>query len=304
MDRPRVLVTGASGFVGRNVIDVLRARADVDVIAGVRTPPPQESSHVRWVQLDLTDPKSLAAVFADHRPTHVLNLAGYGVHPKEKDEAEAYRVNVRAVLDMIDQAASLGVKRFAQVGSCFEYGVKVGPISETTPLQPSGAYAVTKAAASLLGRERAAALGVDFVVLRLFGVWGPYEAPHRLVPAIRAGSEAKTPVKLTAGLQIRDFSYAPEIAGVMTMLLLQAERLPFDVINLGTGVGRSVREFASLVAKSLGCEELLEFGTEPMRANDVPSLVADTRRLRQTGAGLSGTEVERQITHLLACDAD
>lgn len=299
MTRPRVLVAGASGFVGRNVIDILLKRGDVDVVAGTRGAPPRDSSSVCWVELDVTEPGTLSAVFRDHKPTHILNLAAYGADPKNCDEAQAYRVNVRAVLDMLDLAASLGIKRFAQTGSCFEYGAQTGPIPETAPLQPNGPYAVTKSAASLLGLERARALKVDFAVLRLFGVWGPYEAQHRLVPTIRAGCEARRPVRLTAGLQIRDFSYAPEVARAMVSLLLREEPLPFDVINIGTGVGRPVREFAGHVAQALGCETLLEFGTEPMRTHEVPSLIADTARLKQTGIDLPETDVARQINDLI-----
>ncbi len=287
----RILVTGGDGFVGRNIIDHLSAQGDVLVFTGTRRgdhiPPSPEgaaadiATGVTRILFDVCDREAMAATLEAVKPTHIINCAGYGISPKDQCAATALAVNVHGALDMLQLAKRYGVKRFVQLGTCSEYGPKEGCIHEDAPLNPVGDYAVTKAAGSLLLIEAARGAKVELLVARLFGVWGPYEPAHRLLPSIMTGIGEDRPIELSEGTQVRDFSFAPDVATALVELTLKADFLSHDIVNIGSGNGVSVRDFASQAAKALEAEHLLRFGVLPMRRHEVRSHIANVARLRE-----------------------
>lgn len=298
----RILVTGASGFLGRNLIDHLASREDVETIAACRHPGSLDlgrTPRARIVALDLTDGHDLRTLLAEIRPSHVVNCAAYGVSPGDRDAPRARAVNVDGALALLEAAAGAGVARFVQIGSCSEYGPASGPIQEETAIAPRGVYARSKAAASLLAGDLAAQAGIDLAIVRLFGLWGPYEASHRLVPSIRADLARGERVPLSAGTQIRDFSYAPQAAEALAAILLDPRPWRSAIVNLGTGTGITVRDFATLVARALGAENRLDFGALQMRPDEPPEQIADISTLRSRGLPIPSCDHARQIERFL-----
>jgi Nucleoside-diphosphate-sugar epimerases len=167
------------------------------------------------------------------------------------------------------------------VGSCFEYGVRADPISEDAALNPTAIYGATKAAATTLMRERAQSLGIPIVVVRPFGIWGPGEAPYRLVPQVIRACLNRSPLKLTPCEVLRDLSYVEDIAAGILALSVAREVESGTIVNIGTGSGVLLRDFVRSVAAQLGGEDLMLFGALPYRPTEMPSLVADVTRLRR-----------------------
>lgn len=284
MTLPKILITGANGFVGRNIVDHFLQAKSVNIVAGVRDPKSWGGSpdtNLQVVALDLCNEDNINAVLTTHQPDYIINCAAYGVSPNDRDVGHAYQTNVHAAVNLLRAAKQINIKRFVQIGSCSEYGEVGGLISEQQTLNPVGLYAASKASASLMMIGAAQTLDIDLCVLRLFNIWGKYELPHRLVQQILVSGTKNQEIKMSEGSQIRDFSYASQIASAIGALTLKPQKLPHSIYNIGTGDGITVRDFATLVASEFKVQHLLNFEAIPMRPDEVMSHIADITRLRQ-----------------------
>jgi nucleoside-diphosphate-sugar epimerase len=190
-------------------------------------------------------------------------------------------VNVQGTLNVLAAAARHGAQRFLHIGSCFEYGSKPEPITEEELLTPTALYGATKAAATLLVIERARSLNVPLVIARPFGMWGPGEGPHRLVPQIIAACVNREPLNLTACDVIRDYTYVEDMAANILALAQTPGIPPGTIVNMGSGQGIRLRDFVLSVARVLDGADLMRFGVLPHRPTEMPSLVADVTRMRE-----------------------
>lgn len=256
----RVAVTGATGFVGRTCVDTLR-RAGVD--------------HVLWSrpEVDLCDGASVRAALERSRPTHVLHLAAAGVVPSA---ARSHRVavdNTAMAASLLDATAGTDVMIVA-AGSMAEYGpVDALRVGEDAPCSPNNAYGIGKLASTLLLATRE-----NTSTARLFGAYGPGEASHRLFPAILRAVASRERLPMSDGAQVRDFIHVTDCADVLLALLRM--QTPPRIVNVGTGVGVTVRAIAERwMLAAGGSLELLAFGARARNATDVDRLVADTTRL-------------------------
>lgn len=271
----RILVTGARGFLGSHI--VARARTDGrEVVAAYRG-----ASGTGTALLDVCDAESVDAAFRDFSPSVVIHCAAYGVNYAEQELDSALAVNVGGSLCVLAAAARYEVRRFVHLGSCFEYGSHAGLISEDTALNPTAVYGASKAAATILMRERAQALGVPLVVARPFGMWGPGEAAHRLIPQVIAACVNHSELKLTPCEVIRDYTYVEDMAANILALALADNVAPGTIVNIGTGQSVTLRDFVLAIAKLFAAEELMRFGVLDYRATEMTSLVADVSRMHE-----------------------
>ena len=259
----RVAITGATGFVGRSCVARLM-REGVDFVPWSRP------------EVDLRDARSVRAAIERTRPTHVLHLAAAGVLPSDARAPSVAVDNTAMAASLIDATVGTDV-RIVAAGSMAEYGApSADRIDERAVCAPTNPYGIGKLASTLLLAAR------DHTsIARLFGAYGPAEAPHRLFPAILRAVETETALPMSDGLQVRDFIHVDDCADVL-LALLRASAPP-KVVNVGTGVGISVREISERMLRAAGGSlELLAFGARPRNATDVDRLVADTNLLERT----------------------
>jgi nucleoside-diphosphate-sugar epimerase len=272
-----VLVTGATGFIGREVLAPLRERGF-------------EVHGIGSSDADLLAPGAAAAVIEELRPTHLLHLAWYAEPGKFWTSPLNERWE-RASVDLVRAFLAAGGERVVAMGSCAEYdwdAVGDGDCSETaTPLRPSTPYGVAKHRLHEEAAGIVAEHGATLAWGRMFFTFGPREHPARLVPAVVLPLLRGEPAETTDGHQVRDFLHITDVAAAVAALLDNPVTGP---VNIGSGTGVSVRALVELVADAAGRPDLLRVGALPSRASEPERLVADVTRLRdEVGWSPSGT---------------
>jgi nucleoside-diphosphate-sugar epimerase len=270
----RVLVTGASGYVGRQTLAPL-ARLGCEVHGLARRS--LDDPACRWHALDLFDSAALAAALETIRPSHLLHLAWSTEHGKFwTDPAnESWRV---ATLDLVERFIAAGGRRCVIAGSCTEYDWSgSGPLSEAhTPLRPATLYGQAKAATFRAVQAKATSVGLSYAHARLFFSYGPFEQPQRLVPLIIRSLLKGEPARLTAGTQLRDFLDVRDLGRYLALLLASEVD---GAVNVASGEGVSVARIAGVLGDVIGRPDLIRLGAMSPPREEPASIVADTSRL-------------------------
>jgi nucleoside-diphosphate-sugar epimerase len=136
------------------------------------------------------------------------------------------------------------------IGTSGEYGSGYG-LTETAPLQPTSDYGATRASATLITKSYCERRGIDYTILRPFAVYGPCEAPYRLIPyAITQAMKGKT-TKISAGQQTRNYIYIDDVTrGIFTACL--SDKASGKIFNICTGVETTVKQAVSHVVSIIG----------------------------------------------------
>lgn len=265
----RVLVTGATGLIGRHLSAPLSARG-YEVVALSR-------SGGRLTGDLLADPEGVAERAG---ASHLIHLAWHDAPTARMTAPENLDWTV-ASLRLLRAFARHGGRRAVMVGSCAEYGWRgTGHLTEDAPLIPQSPYGAAKAATGLAAMGLAPALGLSLVWARVFFVYGPGEPEGRLFGDIIKGLSAGQPVDCTDGLQRRDFLHAADVAGALAHLLASDAE---GAVNIGSGRAIEVRAMIGELARQMGREDLIRLGARPRPADDPALIEAGITRLAATG---------------------
>ena len=275
------MVTGAPGYVGAATVRALVEQGD-EVIAVVEPGTAAErlaDLPTTQVTLDLDDEEDTRRALAQLRPDVILHAAWYA-NPKDYLTSTRSLASLRITTSLLQAAAQTGCRRFIGVGTCLEYKPSRRPRREEDPWEPRTLYASCKLAAWLLCRALAAQTGVSVAWPRLFYLYGPDENPGRLLPTLVAALRSGQPFPMTDGTQVRDYLHVEDAGRALALLCKHNVE---GVMNVGSGMPTSLRDFAETVATILGTPALLRLGDLPMRPDEEMFVVADIARLADLG---------------------
>ena len=256
-----VLLTGPTGFVGRQVLRVLGEKG-VRVRVVVREGQQGRLGTLNNIDAIVTTPDLFAQdsnwwANVCQGVSTVIHVAWYAEPGKYLQSAKNFDCLI-GTLNLTKGLAQAGVKRFIGIGTCFEYELTGGLLSVDTPLRPLTPYAGTKAAAFTALFQCLPQQGVEFAWCRLFYLYGEGEDPRRLVPYLRSKLTAGEPAQLTYGKQIRDFLDVRDAGQMIAEVALGCQQGP---INICSGVPITVRQLSEKIADEYGRRDLLEFGS-------------------------------------------
>ena len=266
-----ICLTGASGFVGRQVLRSLKAeghRVSVTRRPGQHLPDGFEADAIletpdlfaedaRWWQ------EKLEGVDA------VIHSAWY-VEPGKYLDSPRNLDCVKGTLELAKGAVAAGVSQFIGIGTCMEYRLPSDHLDITQPLEPQTVYAAAKLSLFYMLQTYLAKTETRFSWCRLFYLFGEGEYPARLVPYVRAQLEKGETVKLSAGTQLRDFLDVRE-AGRQIASVVRSGQV--GAINICSGQAITIRQLVEGIADEYGRRDLLEFGTAAIHPSDPAAVV-------------------------------
>lgn len=271
----KVAVTGAGGFIGSHVLDVLERRDDVEIVA-VSRQKPRRRPGVQTVALDLTDPQP-----GDYdrmgRPDVLIHGAWSGLpnyrspHHLESELPAQYR--------FLQSLVEAGLPAVVVTGTCYEYGLAGGELDEEMAAAPVNAYAAAKAALyrqlEALRRDKP----FELTWARLFYLWGPRQAPKSLFPQLRAAVDRGDPdFNMSPGDQVRD--YLPVEAAAEVLVALAQLGKGAGLVNVCSGLPVTVRARVEQWIDDNGWDIALSLGRLPYAADEPHAFWGSTGKLR------------------------
>jgi dTDP-6-deoxy-L-talose 4-dehydrogenase (NAD+) len=266
-----ILLTGATGFVGRLVHRALCARgAKVRVV--IRTGSESRLAFATESVVATPDVFAEKAAWwtAACRGVDVVVHAAWYAEPGVYLQSPKNEACLAGTLELARGASAAKVRRFVGVGTCFEYDISDRPLTTQSPLRPLTPYAVAKVQAFRALSELLPSRGVAFAWCRLFYLYGEGEDARRLVPTLRRRLAAGEPVDMTSGEQVRDFIDVAEAGAMIADAALGDVAGP---VNICSGVPITIRALAERIADEYGRRDLLRFGARPDNAFDPPHIV-------------------------------
>lgn len=281
----RVVVTGASGFVGANL--VRRLLGEGHAVHLLLRP-----GHATWrlaeIQTDvrvhlvsLTDREGVERAVRQIRPEWIFHLAVHGAYSSQSDVHEIFQTNVIGTVNLLEACVGTGFDAFINTGSSSEYGFKDHPPSEREWLEPNSHYSVTKAATTHYCRFTAQSKKVHIPTLRLYSVYGPYEEPARLLPTVLIRAlDGELPPLVNPDIA-RDFVYVDDVVDAYLLAATTRGSELGAVYNVGTGIQTTLRDVVDCVRRVAGVTAEPSWGSMPDRKWDTTSWVADNRKIRE-----------------------
>lgn len=276
----RILLTGGSGTLGRNFLDLVAADESIEVVGLLRQdsrcPPTRERQ--KFVRIDFNAPNSADAVLAEFRPTCFVHAAATGMNFPKPEWFDLIRFNVSVSLNFCQSISHYPSCSFVYISTGLVYRELDRASTEQDAIDTLHPYGASKASADMLVRSAAVEFGVPLTVLRPFSFTGLWDDQTRLFPSIlRAAAEGKA-IDLSPGDQVRDHCSARDIAGA----ILASVKTPPPknstkprIFNVGSSETTPLRPLIERVRDALKLKVDLNFGARPYGRHEPKYLAAN-----------------------------
>lgn len=313
----KVAVTGADGFIGSNLVELLLQQG-ADVSALVYYTPSggvgwlsDVESDVKITLGDVRDPEQMGHLVADC--DYVFHLAALiGIPYSYQAPASYVQVNVQGTHNVMEAALRAGVGRVIHTSTSEVYGTaRTVPISEDHPLQPQSPYSASKIGGDMMALSFHNAFDLAVSVVRPFNTYGPRQSTRAVIPTILAQLHAgRDRIKLGAVSPTRDFNFVEDTARGFAAVAL-SEATVGEVVNIGSGREISIGDLATLLMDISGHKAEIDTDEERLRpeSSEVERLLCDNSKARELanwqptvpledGLKLTSEWVERNLSQL------
>jgi nucleoside-diphosphate-sugar epimerase len=270
-----VILTGASGFIGRHCIPLLIDHG-FEVHAITSRKKPCEDSGIYWHTTDLSQPNQVQNMMKKICPTHLLHFAWYTIPGKYWSAPDNIQW-VDTSVNLVREFSDAGGERMVGAGTCAEYDWSQGYCLEsTTPIKPQTQYGISKNSFHIKAREIQKNAKQSYAWGRIFFLYGPFENPTRLVPSIINPLLRGESAPCTVGNQIRDYLFVEDVAEAFVRLLDSSVTGP---VNIASGKPITIKTIIELIGEKTHRKELIRYGQLPTLLSEAPIIVADNNRL-------------------------
>jgi UDP-glucose 4-epimerase len=280
----RCLVTGATGFLGSHLVRLLvREGADVAILM-------RQSSNtwriedilprLKVIHGDLSTIKQSDNAIRAFAPDVVFHLAWHGgnSYKYQNDPSQIFK-NLYGSLELVQITKEAGSQRWVGLGTSVEYGKYEIPITESLRPMPNTLYGISKYCTCLAAQKLSQLYGIDFVWLRPFWIYGPYDDSLRMLPSVILALLRDEKPALTPGEQRWDYLYVEDAVEAIWRAAISPEAK--GIFNLGSGEAHTIKSIVERIRDSIDTNLPLGFGEVPYRPDQIMHLQADISRLQQ-----------------------
>lgn len=306
MREPCTLITGAAGFAGSHLIDLLPDSTRIVAWHRPGMPTLATPPHVTWQAVELTDPVAVTRALAEATPTHVYHLAGApNVETSWRNAVPHLQINALGTHYLLEGLRAAGPPcRVLVVSSAQIYQPSDEPIHEDTPIVPASPYGVTKVAQDQLALRAHLDDGLDTVVARAFNHVGPRQEPGYAVPSfarqiarIEAGLDP--PVLRVGNLEAwRDVTDVRDVAAAYVALMQNGQS--GRAYNVCSGQAWRMSDLLDGLRRFSTVPVALETDPDRLRPNDIPMLRGDASRIRSEIGWAPVIPIEQTLRDTLA----
>lgn len=309
----KVLITGITGFVGSHLADFLLEKGGIEVYGIERWRSRTENiehikDKIKLTECDIRDASSVKKLIENLKPDKIFHLAAQSfVLTSWHAPQETLTTNIIGELNVFEAVRELGINPIIQIaGSSEEYGLVEEdelPVKEINPLRPLSPYAVSKVGQDLLGYQYYKSYGLNIIRTRGFNHTGPrrgevFVCSDFAKQIVRIEKKIQKPVIHVGNLEaIRDFTDVRDM--VKAYWLATEKGKPGEVYNICSGKGYKIKEVLDILLSL--AKEKIEIKKDPkrMRPSDVPVLVGDCKKFRETTGWKPEIPFEKTLKNLL-----
>ena len=272
-----VLITGGSGFIGSHIVDALSGYNENKIVVYDVQAHDREDENGVTVHGDVFDSDKLAKVMRGHEICSVIHMVGLASIPGCKEKpGTSFHLNVSSVHSVMEAMRLCDVECLVFPSTAAVYGATNGPqVNEKIVPSPTAVYGCHKLAAEMLIRGFAENYGFNSTMLRIFNVYGDLNKEQGVISQSLRRTIAGEPIVVKGGDQLRDFVLLNDVVEAFIRSLNGARDLE-RTINVGSGVGVSIREIAEMIKQSFPNVQILY---EPA-GNGEYSIYADVSRMK------------------------
>jgi dTDP-glucose 4,6-dehydratase len=288
---PKILITGAAGFIGSAFVRQLTAKGssgkwDITIVdkltyAGDLKRLEEAKGKFKFYKTDIRNKKQIEAIFTKENPDIVVHFAAESHVDRSINDATPFiETNIKGTQILIDASRRIYLKKFIFISTDEVYGeIKNGKFNENSPIKPNSPYAASKAAADLLVQSYIRTYGFPAIIIRPSNNYGPWQYPEKLIPLaiLRILDGGKIPV-YGRGQNVREWLYVNDcVRGILTIM---NQGQIGQIYNLGSNQESKNIDTVKLLLKTLKVsQERLEFVRDRLGHDLRYSL--DTKKLSQ-----------------------
>lgn len=271
----KVLVTGASGFIGRHTLPLLK-NYGFEVHAVYNSNFIQKDLKYNWHQANILEQVEIEKIIGEVKPEYLLHLAWETEHGLFWSSQKNIKW-ISSSINLVEKFKANGGQRVVAVGTCAEYKFQSEKYDEyRTPIDPISLYGKCKYEFYTSLKNYCEKNELSYAWGRIFYLYGPGEDSRRLVPFVIGSLLQNQITKTTHGNQVRDYMYVEDVASAFVKLLTSEVS---GAVNVASGIPLKLNELIKTIAAKIGREDLLQIGAIPSNEGEPEFIVANVSRL-------------------------
>lgn len=293
----RVLLTGATGFVGKHTLRKL-LETGTEVLCTRRKSSQVEAEYGQGAQWIYTDSPHWKDEVRHFKPQVIVHCAWSGVDAANRGNWAAQVENVFLQQELLDLGAKCGTERYLSIGSQAEYGTFDGCVDETYPANPNTAYGATKLACMDIARSFCELNAMRWYWFRLFPCFGPGESDKWLIPSTIKNMMKGGEMDFTPGEQKYAYLYIGQVAAVIAAAT--TAEAPNGIYNISSDQVVSIKELLTKIRDEVNKEFTLNFGALPYRVGQTMLMQGNIDKTRRFIYPIDGSGFDDQMRNTIA----